>query len=179
VDRADEAEEGASLGRTIRRLNMRERLSGQAPINVASPVSVTVNGATAGSETGCLHWVDLKEFAALSAITARRSALAIRSRRSALASSLRYRASSASSVSSSARSVSFSWLAFGGERDKGPRFALQKVSKAENRAVLVLDVMPCGHGNAPVAQGLAGSEKPVAGVDLASEFLAQGVERLA
>jgi hypothetical protein len=49
----------------------------------------------------------------------------------------------------------------------------------EDRSLFVLDVVPGGHGHATVAQRFARGEQPVAGVDLASELLAQRVQRLA
>ena len=67
-------------------------------------------------------------------------------------------------------------IRFAVHRDDGP-LALEQVSEAENRAMLVLNVMCGSHANVGVAQLLLRSGEPVARIDLASELFAQCVER--
>jgi hypothetical protein len=47
----------------------------------------------------------------------------------------------------------------------------------KDRSLFVLDVVRCGHHNVRVAQHLARGRQAVAGVDLASVFFAERVER--
>ena len=65
------------------------------------------------------------------------------------------------------------------DRHDGPLSAPQETPEAQDRALLVLDVVAGGHGHAAMTQRLARGKEPVAGVDLRAEFLAQRVEWLA
>ena len=58
----------------------------------------------------------------------------------------------------------------------GPLAFCQQMPEAQNRALLDLHVVRCGDGNLGMAKHSLGGNKPEAGVDLASEFLAQGVQ---
>ena len=55
--------------------------------------------------------------------------------------------------------------------------ALQQMAEPQDRSPFVLDVVRCGHQNVRVAQHLARGRQAVAGVDLASVFFAERVER--
>ncbi len=51
------------------------------------------------------------------------------------------------------------------------------MSKAENGALFVLDVMRGCYRNVGVTQHFLGGSEPIAGIDLASVFLPEGVQR--